>query len=431
VAGRLKGRLSRMKELGLVKASDLSAPAGESARTAGRGTASGRGTSAPGRTPAGRPAARVGAGTRAEPPGFLAGWERVGELAWSRTIRRGLSLPESIDASPFARISARAGASGRPSRAPIGPPLGLVESGRLRFFDFETTGLSGGTGTVAFLAAVARSDGDGLSVRQLFLEDYPGEPAFLEALLGEFDGESVIVTYNGTSFDMPLLRTRCVMNGMSAPARPHVDALYAARRLWRRVHGGAALGLLEREVLGVEREEDVPGAMIPGLYFSYLRAGDEPLMSLLMSHNVEDVASLARLAARADSIFADPSAHEGSTAVDRAGLGRSLIAVGREAEGEELLEAALGDGDETAGLLLSRRYGRAGRVEERGRILAMLPDTYRSDIERAKHLEHAARDLEGALKWAERAARAASAEKEEAATIARIERLRRKIDSAR
>jgi uncharacterized protein len=407
MAGRLKGRLSRMRELGLVKASDLRAGGGKEG--------------------AGRTAARGGGGQRSRGrdamPSFLDGWERVGEQAWARTLPKSGRLPDSIDAAPFARI-----APGPPASAP-GPAPGLVDSARLRFFDFETTGLSGGTGTIAFLAAVARREGDALAVRQFFLEDYPGEPAFLEALLAEFDEDAVVATYNGSSFDLPLLRTRCVMNGRRAPSRQHVDALFAARRLWRRVHGGASLALLEREVLGLEREADVPGAMIPGLYFSYLRTGDEPLMSIVMSHNADDVASLAALVARADSIFRDPRRQSGSSSVDRAGLGRSLVAVGREAEGEELLEAALGDGDEAAGLLLSRRYRRAGRVEDRGRVVDMLPESFRSAVERAKFCEHSARDLARALFWAERSLELAPGDAEAQAARARIERLRRKAES--
>jgi len=415
---RLKGRLSRMRELGLVKASDLrprsdaaSAPEGDVGSPPAK---------------AGRGAIARAAVARGALPSFLDGWERIGELAWSRTLRKRDRLPDSIDAAPFRRISSRAAISRGPGKGDAAPCPGRVDSGSLRFFDFETTGLSGGTGTIAFLAAVARREGGELAVRQFFLEDYPGERAFLEAILAELPEESVVVTYNGSSFDLPLLRTRCVMNGMEAPSRSHVDALFAARRLWKRVCGGASLGLIEREVLGVERQEDVPGSMIPGLYFSYLRSGDEPLMRIVMSHNADDVASLASLVARADSIFGDPRRHAGSSSVDRAGLGRSLIAAGREAEGEELLEAALGDGDEAAGLLLSRRYRRSGRIEDRGRVIAMLPETYRSDVERAKFREHVARDLPAALAWAEKAAGLASTEGEAMAAEARIERLKGK-----
>ncbi len=396
MAGKLKGRLARMRELGLVKASEVGAAGAH-------------------RSPA-KPAAR-------RRPAFLEGWERTGDFVWSRILLKRDLLPDFIDAAPFRRLSA-----GAAPRANAEAEPGRVDSYRLRFFDFETTGLSGGTGTVAFLAAVARRDGEGLAVRQLFLEDYPGEGAFLDALLGEFDDEAVIVTYNGSSFDLPLLRTRCIMNGRKAPARPHIDALFAARRLWKRVHGGASLGLLEREVLGVERDEDVPGAMIPGLYFSYLRSGDEPLMGAVMSHNAEDVASLASLLARADSAFSKPRAHSGSRSIDRAGLGRSLIAIGRREEGEELLEAALGDGDEPSGLFLSAIHRRAGRDEDRKRVLGMLPDSFRSHLERAKFCERRERDFKEALAWARKARKLAPSDDLAEALDARIARLIRRSE---
>jgi len=415
MAGKLKGRLARMRELGLVKASSLGSGAG----TAGAGKAAAEGSSGK------RTAAANVRGEAPRPrPSFLDGWESAGDFVWSRIVRKRDLLPEFIDASPFRRLS-----SGAASVRGADAELGRVDSYRLRFFDFETTGLSGGTGTVAFLAAVARRDGDCLAVRQLFLEDYPGESAFLDALLGEFDEETVIVTYNGSSFDLPLLRTRCVMNGKKAPARPHIDALFAARRLWKRVYGGASLGLLEREVLGVEREEDVPGSMIPGLFFSYLRSGDEPLMRAVMSHNAEDVASLASLLSRADAAFAKPRAFSGSSSIDRAGLGRSLIAIGRQEEGEELLEAALGDGDEASGLLLSAIYRRAGRDDDRRRLLGMLPDGFRPHLERAKFFERRDRNFMEALAWAKKARRLAPTDDLAEALERRIARLKRRAES--
>jgi hypothetical protein len=301
-----------------------------------------------------------------------------------------------------------------------------IPAERLRFFDLETTGLSGGTGTVAFLAAVGRADGDGFTLAQLFLEDFPGEGIFIEELLKLFGEGDVIVSYNGKAFDVPLLRTRCVMNAVSPPANAHIDALFASRRLWRRVHGGASLGLLERGVLGIEREKDLPGALIPEAWLSFVRTGENPLMPLVLSHNADDVVGLARLVSRIQSIFDHPRSRAGRSDVDRAGLGRSLLAVGRADEGEELLEAALGEGDEGAGLLLSRRYRVAGRKIDALRVADMLPPTYRSAVERAKLYEHLAPDLPAAARWANEALRIASTEAERDAASLRLERIERK-----
>jgi uncharacterized protein YprB with RNaseH-like and TPR domain len=362
------------------------------------------------------------------PPSFLSDWERVADLLWTRTLRFPSKLGTSLNIEPFlARCTTRL-----PDRA-RGKFRGVISIPRaeFRFFDLETTGLSGGTGTVAFLAAVGREDEESFAVKQFFLEDYPGESGFVESLAAELRGR-IVVTYNGRAFDLPLLRTRCVMNALAPPELTDIDALYCARRLWSRVHGGASLGLLEREVLGIEREEDVPGSAIPDIWFEYLRRGDHPLMRIVMSHNASDVASLASLVERAGRAFAEPGKLAASSAIDRAGLGRILLSVGRGLEGEELLEASAGDGDEAAGLFLSRRYRRDGRVDDRRRVLAMLPTTtYPSCVERAKFYEHAMRDFDTALSWARAAEALTEGDRESEAISARLERLERKAARAK
>jgi uncharacterized protein len=404
VAANLKGRLARIRELGLVKAADLAPSSGEA-----------------GAAPAAGPAARGQARGR---PSFLEGWEPVGDLAWKRSLRFENRLPESLDPSVFAPLHRR------PSVAP--PPStdrgARVESGRLRFFDLETTGLSGGTGTVAFLAAVGRVFEGEFELTQIFLEDYPGEGAFLAALLPLLGGDSCLVSYNGKAFDLPLLRTRCVMNAIPLSSRAlHIDALFASRRLWKRVYGGASLGFLEREVLGIERMEDLPGAMIPEVWLSFAKTGESPLMRLVFSHNADDVVGLARLVARAQAIFDEPRASEASRSVDRFGLGRSLLAAGRAAEGEELLDAAAADGDERAGLLLCLRWRRSGRGSDALRVAMSLPPTYRGAVERAKLYERGLGELVEAGRWAREALRlAARASEVEAATL-RLRRIERKL----
>ncbi len=396
MAPNLKGRLARIRKLGLVKAAEL----GEAADPgrAGRSRASGaaRGTAS-----------------------FLGGWDKIGELAWARTLRYSLGLPESLDPTVFAplkRLRAMGGASER------------VLIDRFRFFDLETTGLSGGTGTVAFLAAVGRAVDGEFELTQLFLEDYPGEGAFIEHLVSLLQGDACIVSYNGRAFDLPLLRTRCVMNGIVPPEpEMHIDALFASRRLWKRVHGGASLGLLERQVLGVERGEDLPGAMIPEVWLSFAREGDHPLMRLVLSHNAEDVVGLARLTARAQAIFDDPRARSCASDLDLYGLGRTLLLAGRVEEGEELLEAAAGEGDEAAGLLLSLRYRRERRAEDCLRVSEMLPGTYRCAIERAKLHERLSGDLSAAARWAKEALRLAQKDADREAAIARLARIEQKL----
>jgi hypothetical protein len=407
MAANLKGRLARIRKLGLVKADALDQAA--DARLAVTN--------------------RRGATIRRDKPSFLDGWEETGEMAWTRTLRRDLYFPESVDPAVFAPLRRpRRGGFFQATENPARVPSARILAERLCFFDLETTGLSGGTGTMAFLAAVGRLEGDELALTQIFLEDYPGESSFLNALLPLLDGEISLASYNGKAFDMPLIRTRCVMNGM-APPEPafHLDALFASRRLWRRVHGGASLGLLEREVLGLERGEDLPGALIPEAWLSFVRTGDNPLMRLVLSHNADDVIGLARLLARAQAIFDDPRSRMARTDLDRAGLGRGLLAVGRYDEGEELLEAAAGDGDEGAGVLISMRYRKAGRIEDCLRVAAMMPESYRSAVEVAKLYERFVGDLGEAERWAKEALRLAPGNTEREAAWRRLARIERKL----
>lgn len=364
---------------------------------------------------------------RTETPTFLETWEHESEYVWTRELVKPDPLPELIDITPFACTCATLRSSLYSVSKSVSQSLhGSIETRRLLFFDLETTGLSGGTGTLAFLAAIARRTDKALVVRQYFLADYPGEGDYLDAVLRHFDDESIIVTYNGSSFDLPLLRTRCIMNGRRPPAVLHLDALFAARRLWKRVYGGASLGLLERMLLDREREEDVPGALIPSLYFSYLKKGDETLMNAVMAHNADDVATLAAILSRSSSIFEDPVAQCSSTNLDRTGLGRILIAAGRFEEGEKLLEAALSDGDEAAGLILSKLYRKAERYEDWDRVVTMLPDTYQSDIERARFFERCKGDLGSALAWARKARKLAPSVAQAERLDTRIARLKKK-----
>ena len=167
---------------------------------------------------------------------------------------------------------------------------------RLLYLDTETTGLAGGTGTYAFLVGVGFFDGDGFEVRQYFMRDLDEEPALLaalDALFRDFDG---LVTYNGTGFDLPLLETRFVLARRRWPDdRLHLDLLRAARRLWSARLADCRLGTLEQHVLRFTREDDVPGAMIPAVYFDYLRRKRPGELPRVFEHNRHDILSLAAL----------------------------------------------------------------------------------------------------------------------------------------
>ena len=170
------------------------------------------------------------------------------------------------------------------------------------FFDLETTGLSGGAGTYAFLVGCGWFAGDGSFVtRQYFLAEYGGERSMLEAVTGDFERAGVLVSFNGKSFDAPLLETRYVFHrlGWLGGEVPHLDLLHPARRFWG---GGGhesscSLGALERKLARVHRQNDVAGFEIPARYFQFLRSGDARPLSGVLEHNRQDLLSLAVLTA--------------------------------------------------------------------------------------------------------------------------------------
>ena len=166
------------------------------------------------------------------------------------------------------------------------------------FLDTETSGLSGGTGTYAFLVGIGFRIESGFKLVQIFMRDPDQEPALLAAITQNLDPFDTIVTFNGRSFDVPLLNTRHVLNGFTSPFSKlhHVDLLPLARRIWRNRLPSRALSSLENDILGLQRtREEVPGWMIPGIYFDYLRTGDARPLEGVFYHNAMDIVSLAAL----------------------------------------------------------------------------------------------------------------------------------------
>lgn len=165
------------------------------------------------------------------------------------------------------------------------------------FLDTETTGLSGGVGTVAFQIGLGYFTPAGFVVEQMLIHDYPQETEMLRLLEARMKRFPIICTFNGKSFDVPLLRSRLVMNRMSDSSIPpvHADVLYPARRLWKLRLRQCTLGRLENQLLGVEREDDLPGAMVPQAYFQYLKDRNFAPMEKVLEHNRQDIVSLAQL----------------------------------------------------------------------------------------------------------------------------------------
>jgi hypothetical protein len=263
------------------------------------------------------------------------------------------------------------------------------------YLDTETTGLSGGTGTHVFAAAVCRPVDCGLELVQLFLPEPAGEAAFLSLLRDELAATPGLATYNGSRFDLPLLRTRWVMARMPGDLQhpAHTDLLTLTRALLRQRLESCALRVVEERLLGFEREGDLPGALVPEAYLRYLRLGWAPQLELALEHNRQDVVSLFYLHARLLLRLAGEDSRMESA--DWLALGRHLLRAGRRADGWRALRRAaeLADGPPSAlaGVLLARGLVRRGLHAAAECLLAelqhRLPDEICLAVLRARLLE--------------------------------------------
>ncbi len=285
--------------------------------------------------------------------------------------------------------------------------LGLAPDDLRRplFLDTETTGLSGGTGTVAFLVGLAWREADGLTLVQYFLCDFNQESALLWAVGQCVREAGVLVSYNGRSFDWPLLQTRLVLKRTSWPSPPHLDLLSLARRIFKPRLPDCALQTIEQAVLDLHRADDLPGTLIPSRYFAWLRGVDPRVLEPVFTHNRQDVLSMALLLARFEAVL---RGSEELHPLDR--FGRARFLEGRGFHDEAILEyrqlwrnrprGAQPTMGGALGLRLARLLRRQGRWEEARSVLEECWRTqsypYPVAIELAKLLEHQARDLNAA-----------------------------------
>jgi hypothetical protein len=174
------------------------------------------------------------------------------------------------------------------------------------FIDTETSGLSGGAGTFAFLIGIGRFKEDGFLLEQLIIRDPSEEMAMLLHLADMIKPDTIFVSFNGKSFDIPLVQNRLVLNKLPVFLRDlaHVDILHISRKLWRKTLPSCTLKDLEVAILGFPRSsEDVPGWMIPDIYFEYLRTNDPAWLSDVIYHNAQDIVSLAALMIHISRLF--------------------------------------------------------------------------------------------------------------------------------
>ncbi len=210
------------------------------------------------------------------------------------------------------------------------------------FLDTETTGLAGGTGTYPFLIGIAWWDAGGLEVEQFFMREHSEELSVLVALAERMAERRVLVTFNGKSFDWPLLETRFNMTRkIRVPSpRAHLDFLHPARNLWRLRLGSARLPELEKHVLGWNRGADVMSEFIPQIYFDYLRGGSPDPLVPIFHHNQMDLRGLAGLASRVLAVLGDPESH-GQDGLELFGVSRICERRGESARARVLYERSI------------------------------------------------------------------------------------------
>lgn len=170
----------------------------------------------------------------------------------------------------------------------------LPDVRRMVFWDTETTGL-GGPGTYVFLVGLGYFEDDAFVVRQHFIRSPDEEPAMLQEIAATLPQWPTMTTFNGVSFDLPLLRSRMKANDITMDLQDslHCDLLYGARRLWQQQLPNCRLQTLEQHILDFERQGDVPSAQVPGMYFDYLETGDLASLDGVFHHNALDIISLA------------------------------------------------------------------------------------------------------------------------------------------
>jgi uncharacterized protein len=293
-----------------------------------------------------------------------------------------------------------------------GSPLRGLSISDFLFLDTETTGLSGGAGTSAFLIGAGFFEGGELKIHQHFMRDFNEEKAMLylfSTLLGRARG---LVTFNGRCFDVPLIDQRFILNKsrLNLRALPHLDLLYPSRRLFKGLFSDCRLVTLEKHVLEMKRHGDVDGSLIPACYFEYIRTGKSEMIEQIFSHNRHDIITLVALMAAIAGLIDTPLKQSGARLVK---LGRFHQEIGDTGLGRECLESALQGSLEKkekmeAARHLSLQYRREKRYDDAARLWKiMAEETPHQDpfpfIELAKYYERRKKNLNKAIEMTKRA----------------------------
>ncbi len=283
----------------------------------------------------------------------------------------------------------------------------------LLFLDTETSGLSGGSGSFAFLIGIGSFSDHGFNLQQLVIRDPAEEGSMLLHFINTVLSDSVFVTFNGKSFDIPLLQNRLVVNRLPGNVRnnSHIDVLHLSRKLWRGHLPSCSLKELEVEILRTERsEEEVPGWMIPEIYFDYLRTGDTEKLSNVVYHNAQDVVSLAALFIHISNLLEKNSDLDEFKVNDLLSVGKIFLDLKSVDIAEKVflkcLEHSLSDEEKiTANNQLARIFKNNHEPQHAVQYLidAANAGSYEACIELAMYYEHQLKDIFSAISWTEKA----------------------------
>ena len=292
--------------------------------------------------------------------------------------------------------------------------------------DTETTGLSGGSGTLAFLVGIAVVDGEAIELKQFLLTRFAAEAALLKAFARTLSVDDRLISYNGKSYDLPLLITRFRMQAMAQPfgGLPHLDLLHPVRRLFSTRWADCRLISLEQNLLGFRRVDDLPGSEAPAAWFSYMRCGHAAALRKVVEHNRQDILSLAV----AHSALARAVAAPRTFNVDLHALARWL-AESSEDQARTLLESHQSVLCDPGRRLLAKLLRRAGHWPQAVAVwesLAARGCSY-SMQRLAKYHEHISKDLAAARRCCEHLPHAAVHEQRRRRIEAKLHKLHQRL----
>jgi len=268
------------------------------------------------------------------------------------------------------------------------------------FFDTETTGLSGGAGTIIFLFGIAWFENNKVNIEQIFLSDYPGEKKFLEYIINRLKRFKLFTSFNGKSYDSHILKNRLVLNLIDFKIQDQFDLLHISRRFWKKIIGSCSLSDIERNILNIYRKNDLPGYEVPEKYINFLKTKDPKYLWEIFKHNYQDVISLVILFEKIENIL---SLNYKNIVLDEVNLGLFLIKNNDKRGIDILKKSFLVKKNISAGKHLSIYLKKRKQWDEAIEIWEKmcLNKNIFAAIELSKYYEHRIKQYNTALSWVE------------------------------